>query len=276
MHWILRYLIAHRTATSLAITVTLSLWMISSGSTSQARTARILTLYVFAPIQWTIDLNTLLRNVFAENAKLREREAMLNTRLALLEDAGIEHQRLRKLLGFKEESTYDLVPVSIVAREPVPRPRSMVVSAGQDERLERYMPVVDGRGVAGRIVQVLPHLSLVQLLTDPASRASVLTRTNRVVGILESDGGSLHMRYRSSDQIDTGDTVVTSGMGGVYPRGLLIGIVVSSRPDDDPLFARARVRPFVDFARLEEAFVMRLSPQWSSFRSELDSLELTQ
>jgi rod shape-determining protein MreC len=276
MHWILQFFLSHRKVTSLLVTCALSLWMLAAGEVQQCHIARVLTMYVLFPIQWTLDLTTRAGDIWAENKRLKERVAELNTRLAVLEEASAEHERLRQLVGFKAQSQLDLVPVRVVAREPSHQFRSIVIDAGRDQGIERHMPVVDGRGLIGKVVHVLPHLSLVQLLRDPLSRTSVISRHTRVVGILEQEGKtSLCMRHRASAEIDTADTVVTSGLGGVFPKGLPVGRVIEILDDDDPLFSLARVEPFVDFNKLEEAFVMRLSPQWSAFRGELDSLEVT-
>ncbi len=272
MPWVFRFLLRHRTLGSLLLTTTLSLLMVAAGEAQQAHLARMLTMYVFAPIQWTVGLTSLVRNVFAENQQLRARVTELNTRLSLLEESRGEHERLRDLVGLKDELRYDLLPVRVVARNPSQRMRSVVIGAGDTDGLMRYMPVLDGYGVAGRVVQVMPHLSLVQLLTDPLSRTSVMTNRGRVVGILESDGVNLTVRYRAYDTVSVGDTMVTSGLGGVYPKGLFVGTVAGAVSEDDPLFARARIEAFAETESMEEAFVMRLSARWAAFRGELDSL----
>jgi rod shape-determining protein MreC len=275
MHWIFRFFVRHRNLTSLLVTVALSLWMISSSPESQMVIARHLTMYVFFPIQWTLDTTRRVNNAFAENEKLKKRVAELNTRLSLLEEWTAEHERLQKLLGFEQQWPYELITVRVVARESSALFRTVVISAGKSDGVRRYMPVVDGSGLVGKVVQVLPHLSLVQLIRDPGNRTSVLLRCSRVVGILESRNGSdLFLRYRSYEQVEPGDTVVTSGLGGIYPEGLLVGQVIRTVDTKDPLFAKAVIEPFTEFDKLEEAFVMRLTPQWSSFRSELDSLDL--
>jgi rod shape-determining protein MreC len=100
-----------------------------------------------------------------------------------------------------------------------------------------------------------------------------MTNRSRVVGILESDGIVMRMRYRASDSVSTGDTIITSGLGGVFPKGLFVGAVVRTLPGENPLFSHAEVRPMADLDGMEEGFVMRLSARWAAFRSEIDSLE---
>jgi rod shape-determining protein MreC len=207
---------------------------------------------------------------------LRERVAALNARLSQLEESAVENRRLHSLLGFREMSSYELEPVRVVAREPSQRLRSVVIDGGKRRGVTPFMPVVNADGLVGKVVHVLPYMSLVQLLPDPLNRTSVTIRPSRVVGVLETENGIvLFVRCRTHAEVDSGDTVVTSGLGGIYPKGLFVGTVRRLAADEDPLFVRAVVDPFVRFNRLEEAFVMRLSAQWAAFRGELDSLGST-
>jgi rod shape-determining protein MreC len=273
MHWVIQFFVRHRILTSLILVVGTSLWMLAAAPTRQLAIARTLAITVFYPIDVTVGQARRAMGIFAENHRLVARLADVNTRLALLEESAAELARLHALLGFKEQSAYDLVPARVVARDPGHVFRSVVVDGGANRSFVKYLPLVNGEGLIGRVVQVMPQLSLVQLLRDPGARASVMTRRGRVVGILQSDNGmDLFVRYRADDTVYDADTVVTSGLGGTYPKGLLVGSVTGTQDDDDPLFRRARVRPFVDFNRVEEAFIMRLTPQWAAFSSELDSL----
>lgn len=275
MHWVIQFLVRHRNISSVALTTVLSLWMITSTQPQQQRIARMLTLTVFYPVHFTFHQVTRIRNTFAENRRLRSELTVLSTRLAMLEERVGENRRLRELLGFREDFAYDLLPVRIVAREPSHLFRSVVINAGKDHGLTSYMPLVNSRGVVGKVTTVLPHMSLVQLLKDPSNRVSVMFRKNRTVGILQTeDGEDFFIRCRPHTDVVSGDLIVTSGLGGVYPEGLHVGEVSGIEDGSDPLFKRARVEPAVDFEHLAEAFVIRMSPQWQGFLQELDSLEL--
>lgn len=274
MQWILQFIIGHRNGSSLILTVVLSLWMLSADETTQAGVSRALMLYVFYPVQYAVDISTRARNIFAENKRLRRELARMSTRAAALEEMARQNQRLRKLLGLNDRFSHELVPAHVVVREPSGHLRSVVIDVGRNNGLLPYMPVVGTDGVVGKLIQVLPHLSLVQLLKDPASRTSVIIRRNRTVGILETeDGENFFVKCRTHIEVAPGDTVITSGLGGVYPKGMRVGTIEKIGDDADPLFKRAFVEPFEDFSRIEEVFVLRLSPQWASFREALDSLE---
>ncbi len=136
------------------------------------------------------------------------------------------------------------------------------------------MPVIDRHGIVGKIIQVMPNISLVQLIRDPSERVSVMKKNSSDVGILETiNRKNFFIKYRKHVEINIQDTIVTSGLGGIYPRGINVGVVTKIKDINDPLFKDVFIEPCVNFAHLEEVFVMQLSSQWTAFREELDSLE---
>jgi rod shape-determining protein MreC len=275
MHWVIQFIVRYRTFTSLSLTVLLSLLMLSSSSTQQIAIARTLTVTIFFPVQLVLSQATRITNIFSENQKLRQRVTELDTQLVLLQEAARENARLRAMIDFKQSSSYDLVPARAVARDLGQRYRSVIIDAGVNKGIALAMPVVTDRGLVGKIVGVYGHMSLVQLLRDGANRTSVMTTTGRQVGILETDNGSsFFVRYRSDAEVQPGDTLITSGFGGVYPRGLSVGTIEKINPDNQSLFKRAGVHMAVDFEKLEELFVLRMDAQWQSFREQQDSVQL--
>ena len=93
------------------------------------------------------------------------------------------------------------------------------------------------------------------------------------IGILETENGSdFFIMFRAHADVNVGDTIITSGLGGIYPKGLLAGRVLRLMENRDPIFKKAIVTPEVDFDRIEEVFVLKLPPQWAAFKQELDSL----
>ena len=275
MYWIIQFIIKHRNISSLVLTVLLSLWMLTANTAGQQKIARLLTLSIFYPFQFTVHQTTRIKNIFAENKKLKEEITNLSTRYAILEEAAAENKRLRNLLGFEKKFSYTLLPARAVVREPSYIYRSIIISVGRKKGAARYMPVVNKDGVVGKIIQAMPNISLVQLIRDPSERISVMIKKNNEVGILETiDSKNFFIQYRKHAEVNKGDTIVTSGLGGIYPKGLYVGIVSEVKEIDDPLFKDVYVVPCVDFEHIEEVFVMQLDPQWAAFRSELDSLSI--
>ena len=274
MQWLIRFFVHHRNIASLCIMVFVSMWMLSSDPMKQQRITRTLTLTVFYPFQFYFNQTTRIKNIFAENRKLKEEIASLSVKVSLLSENASENDRLTDLLGISKSFPYAIVPARVVARDPSFVSKSAVINVGRDKGLVAYMPVVTSRGIAGKIIQVMAHMSLVQLVIDPSNRTSVLVRRTREIGILETENGAdFFIMFRAHADVAAQDTLITSGFGGIYPKGLIAGIVEKVPETADPLFKKAIVRPLVDFDRMEEAFVIRMAPQWAAFKSELDSLE---
>jgi rod shape-determining protein MreC len=249
--------------------------MISGPPEFQARASRFLTLTVFYPFQVTFNNLTHIRNIFSENRHLRQEVARLNTEVSRLLELKSENERLRGLLDLSQDFTYELLPVRVVARDPSIENKSVIINAGYKDGVRMWMPLVGEKGVVGKVIQVMNGLSLVQLIKDPSNRISILSSRSRTVSILETENGrSFFFRCRNHEDVQIGDTIITSGLGGIYPKGLRVGQVDRITDSQNPLFKRVWVELSVDFDRIEDLFVLLLSPQWQSFREELDSLEM--
>ncbi len=274
MQWIIRFFVSHRNLTSLCATVVASFLMLSSNPGQQQNIARLLTYSVFYPFQFYFTQTTRIKNVFAENRSLKNEIAGLSVRVAQLSECGKENDRLTGMLSISQQYPYTLVPARVVVRDPSFVSRSAIINVGKDQGILPYMPVMTGRGAAGKIIQVMGRMSLVQLMLDPANRTSVMVQRSREIGILETDNGDdFFIMFRAHADVNVGDTIITSGLGGIYPRGLLAGQVKKLTENRDPIFKKAIISPEVNFDRLEEVFVIKLPPQWASFKQELDSLE---
>ena len=274
MRQLIDLIVRYRNACSLLLTVVLSIVMIAVRPEAQAKIARALSMSLFYPAYVTVSQVPAFTGLYSENKRLRRELTEISTQLQLFREQTAENARLRGLVGFAEHTLYTLVPARVVARDPSPQYRSVVVSGGLAQGVDMYMPVVGERGAAGKVVQVLENLSMVQLLRDPSSRTSVMVSGSRAVGILQTENGrDFFVRLRSHEDAGSGDTIVTSGLGGIYPKGLTVGFV-KKIDDSNPLFKRAYIDFSVDFEKLEEVFVMRLPPLWAAQRAELDLVKI--
>jgi rod shape-determining protein MreC len=274
MQWIIRFFVSHLNMSSLLVTSVASILMLSSTQVQQQRIARVLTISVFYPFQFYFNQTARIKNIYAENRRLKEEIALLSVKAAQTVENSRENERLAQMLGISKQFSFTLVPARVVVRDPSFVSRSAIVNVGGSDGILPSMPVMTGRGVAGKIVLVMGHMSLVQLLVDPANRTSVMIGRTREVGILETtDGNDFFIMFRAHADVAVGDTLVTSGLGGIYPKGLLAGTVTKLEENRDPIFKKASVKPEVNFDRMEEVFVIKMSPQWAAFKSELDSLE---
>lgn len=206
------------------------------------------------------DLRAQVDALRVENVRLREYEA--------------ESQQLRALLEFVSEypvSTY--LGAEIVSREacedypcgdtlgvePNPYLRYVTINVGAQQGAEVGMAVVSGgAGLVGRVAEVGPRTSKVRLITDPDSVIAALLQTTRGTGLVAGQpDGTLQMVYIPQEEVvSVGDIVLTSGLGGLLPKGLVIGQVIEVEQREYETFQTATVRPAVDLSRLELALVI--------------------
>lgn len=188
-----------------------------------------------------------------ENAMLRTRLVQLGAVAVRARELESENERLRRLLGFRESVEFDTVPARVIGRDY----SYLTIDRGSDSAIREQMCVLTYEGVVGRILNVSGHTSKVLLIWDSNSRLGGIVQRTRVQGIIEGDqDGRCIMKYiEASDDVKPDDVVVTSGEGGVFPKGLAVGKVVSVSRREGELFQTATVELSADIGRLEEVFV---------------------
>lgn len=212
-----------------------------------------------------------LEGVQEENQKLHQKVVELSLRNYWLNEEHMENQRLRELLDFKSQLEQKVVPADVVAAEPNRRQFSVLINKGYQEGIKRNMPVVNMHGLVGKIVDVSPHNSVVQLMLDPSFRASALDQRSRVLGIIKSKAGFV-LRLDNvplPEDVKVGDQIISSGLGGIFPPGIKIGVVTSVESEETfskedysfGIFKIIQIDPSVDFSSLEELFVLVVEPE---------------
>jgi rod shape-determining protein MreC len=208
----------------------------------------------------TEELQAQVDALTVENVRLREYEAEVQQLKALLNF--VSQYPISASLGAEviSREACDTFPCGdVVGVEPNPYLRYVTINVGSLQGVEVGMPVVSGgAGLVGRVAQVGPRTAEVQLLTDTDSAVAALLQTSRVTGLVVGQpDGTLRMEYIPQEQhIDVGDIVLTSGLGGVMPKGLVIGQVTEVLQMDYALFQSAVVRPAIDLSRLELVLVI--------------------
>lgn len=206
------------------------------------------------------ELQTQVDALKVENVRLREYEAyvqQLRSMLNFVSDYPILAPLGADVVGREACDTFPCGEV--VGVEPNPYLRYVSVNVGALQGVKVGMPVIsNGPGLVGRVAEVGPRTAKVQLLTDPDSSVAALLQTSRVTGLIVGQpDGTLRMDYIPQDEtISVGDIVLTSGLGGFLPKGLVIGQVTEVQQMDYALFQTATVRPAVDFSRLEMVLVL--------------------
>lgn len=194
-----------------------------------------------------------------ENRMLREENAELRNQIALLHEAEIENESLRRLLEFKRSvPSQQLLAAEVIGRDPNNLLDYLIVDRGRNDGIERNMPVLAADGLVGRISEVTDNAATVLLITDPSSSISALVQRSRATGVVQgAQGHRLILRYVTQDSsIERGDIVITSGLGGNLPKRLVIGQVVEVLQSEAAMFQEAVLVPAVSTSDLERVLIL--------------------
>ncbi len=205
---------------------------------------------------WTTYLDW--KNVRAENHRLRAELEQLRVDSLRVSETEDENTRLRRLLALHDRLPLDTIAGDVIARE-WGWARSLIVNRGRADNVLKMTPAIAPEGLVGRVVEVRSGASIVQLLNDPASTVGATVQRTRTTGIVEGEPrGTTRFKYMARDgvAIQVGDLVVTSGLGGVFPKGIPIGRVGAIIDRGSALFHYAALTPAVDLGRIEEVLLL--------------------
>lgn len=203
-----------------------------------------------------------LLHVRDENAKLRNELTRVKSDRARLAELEVENHHLAELLELKDVLGTKAVAANVIGSDATGVSRTLILASGSDEGLRPGMAVLANQGVVGKIIAVSPSASRVLLINDHNSALDgfdQITRARGIVAGIVDDGLILKYADRSQD-IQPGDTVVTSGLDGIFPRGLLVGTIQSVRREGPGLFLGVKITPAVDFRQLEQVLILTEPP----------------
>ena len=189
-----------------------------------------------------------------------ENRALKATNQALRD---VEHEvnRFRHALNYRERSVFRLVPAEIITRDASTWWRTVTINRGTDDKIESDMPVVTDEGLVGKTTTVSKNISIVLLVSDENCKVAATVEGTREQGIISGERvasgitPSLNLNFLSKQaNLQPGQKTYTSGVGGVFPSGLLVGTVKSFRVRE--LDGQAQLTPAVDISHLEDVFVV--------------------
>lgn len=196
-----------------------------------------------------VELEALSNGLMVENARLREVER--------------ENELLRQLLNYTRNNPqfiYETTSVKgrSIGFDPTNLLYFVYTDVGVRNGVAKGMPVITDRGLVGRVTAVGPNSAQVLMLIDPASSVNAIVQNSRVAGVIRGhiDGTISMERIPPNEKVNPGDIVLTSGLGGNFPDKLVIGQVTEVIQRDQDMFQRARIRPTVDFGKLETMLVI--------------------
>jgi rod shape-determining protein MreC len=199
-----------------------------------------------------------LLDVRKENELLRQELQQYKAANIEFREALATNVRLRNLLELKESLPPPTLTAEIVGKDPSLWFRTFTINRGNSDGVEKGMPVVTVEGVVGQVLTSSPHYSKVLLATDPNSAIDVWSQKARVHGILKGTGSDIFRLHYvlKSVEVEKGDLVLTSGLGGVFPKGLPIGTVSEIKESRRGMFQHIEIEPSFDFSQLEHLIVI--------------------
>lgn len=194
------------------------------------------------------------KSILQENKSLRETVDAMTRQLSQYQETEQENARLRRLLSFKEASSFNLAAASVVAKDSSNFSETIVIDRGRKQKIEPDTVVIAEAGLVGRVRESSPSLSRIVLITDPNSRVSAIVSASRQIGMVYgTSSGVCELRHIPLDSdIAIGCEVVTSGFSDIYPKGILIGKLIKIKREPRGLSLSAVIDPAVDFTTLEE------------------------
>ena len=196
-----------------------------------------------------------LNKAFENNIQLKEFE--------------LSNSRLRNLLNFKKTITDRVLSAEVIGKDPSPWFKTVLIDKGENDGVETGMAVVVPKGIAGQVTDVSANYSKVLLIIDHNSAVDALVQNDRARGIIQGGaaGQCLFKYVLRKHDIKIGDIVVSSGLDGVFPKGLAVGYVSAVIKPKSGIFQDVTVSPYVDFEKLEEVLIV-LNPKKQEFEPE--------
>jgi len=193
-----------------------------------------------------------------ENAELMDRVNELESENALLLEIRKENESLRSDLDFAEKSKLNYVAAEVIAYDPSNIRGMITIDKGSKDEIKEGMAAVSEGFFVGRVVEVFDGYSKIMLVTDPSSAVPAEVQGSATSGIIKGQLGSglLMEKIPQGDKIEAGDTLITSGLGGEIPRGIIIGQVREVSSKEDSLFISARIRPQASLSNILRLLVI--------------------
>ena len=206
-----------------------------------------------------LDHYLFLVNAQKQNDEFRKEMDLLRTKLTQLQEVELENARLRESLQFRARAEQPLLAAHVVAHDVSTDYFGVRVDKGAKQGVRVGMGVISPSGLVGRVLRVAPNYSDVLTLVDPTSNIDGIIQRSRARGIISGQSKQLTCKMKYLDRLEdvaVNDTIVSSGFGDIFPKGLLVGYVTSVVPSPNGILQNVTVKSAVDIYRLEEVFIV--------------------
>ncbi|HDS74306.1 MAG TPA: rod shape-determining protein MreC [Firmicutes bacterium] len=256
-----QWLWVHLTGVVLAFTLISSLFFLTRAPSLKVGPVRWALLYAISGGQSVFRYPIHIVSLKTENRYLRSQLLLKVINETELRELRAENERLREMIAFTRDRDLELLAARVLSHDVEIPPTSIVIDVGTSAGVAPFDAVVSARGLVGRCDESPTwNRSIVRLLTDPGIRTSVMVQNPaRPMGILRWNGAEMHIDNIAQElPVAVGETILTSGLGGIFPPGLHVGVVDSVREDPHALFKDVIMKPSARLYRLEEVFVVRV------------------
>jgi rod shape-determining protein MreC len=270
---VLKFLLKNRSPIFLALILFFCAWIFYHRYARPFRpagSAKNLSLSVWQPIQTAVDWvitfpeNTLnaiqeLGHLRQEVNRLQQENQSLRLDLSTQKSTQAELDRLKDVLEIKKTMPGAAKIARIIAHDPSTWNKSFVIDMGTDDGAKIDSPVISEEGIVGRIIEVTPKYSRVLLIIDPDSGVGAIDERSKVTGVVAGTGRN-RLKYNyvdAQDDVKPGDAIVSSGLGGIFPKGYALGTILTRTEADNGLNTDIEMVPAVDFAVLDYVFVLQ-------------------
>lgn len=263
-----------RSGIALTVCLVLSIWLVKSPLNTKFAVARGVEVSLLAPIQSIISTLMAQKRMAKEVQYLRKRAAELSVENGAMEQAVRENSELRAIVNYKKTSPYELIPAEVVAAKRDGLSSTILLNVGKKNGIERNLPVITVEGLAGKIIEVYKTYSIVRLIDDPAAKTGVRFKNINLPAIMECPNGSVgRISFQKYALVNVGDTIVTSGLGGLYPKGLFVG-TVQKIEENNELRKTAIVHFHSTLRTMEHLLVMKIETMWMAYPDSNIKLEV--
>ena len=206
-----------------------------------------------------LDHYLFLVNAQKQNEELQKESDLLRTKVTSLQEVEMENSRLREALQYRNRVEQPLLSAHVVATDASNDYFGVRIDRGTAQGVKIGMGVISPSGLVGRVLRAAPDYSDVLTLVDPTSNIDAIIQRSRARGVISGQSKQLTCKMKYLDRLEdvaVNDTVVSSGFGSIFPKGLLVGYVTAVIPNANGILQTVTVKSAVDIYRLEEVFIV--------------------
>ena len=241
----------------LILLVITSLIILSQNKNQEVQKVRAIAFGSFAVISSIVSDLFNTENIKSENEELRRVNSELMLQISKLREYGILNEELKGLAGFKDSSSYPLIPASIVSKSFSRTNNTFTLNVGRKDNVKPGMPVINNKGIVGIVHTISEDFAMVRTLENVDLKLTVKNERSRIHGIMRWDGEELAIiNVPETYDFKPGDRIITSEASYLVPVPIPVGIVEAMQHIETEIFSRIKVKPFVNLQNIEKVFVL--------------------